>query len=202
LPFNLLVFISIQCYANCRVSMLLLLLIRHIWLHHQYMLKYTLLPLTDMFYNSLCSYGPVFNATFNNMSVICGSQFYWWRKTGEHHWPATSHWQTLSHNVSNTPPHDKDLNDTFDYTISTCSSTLCYHWQICSTTPYVAMGRCGLDLMVVRFTTTCAISPNPKLIEIDISSNGQNFKILWLIWNINCSYIRELWCLMPLSTIC
>ena len=22
----------------------------------------------------------VFNATFNNISVICGSQFYWWRK--------------------------------------------------------------------------------------------------------------------------
>lgn len=61
LPFNLLVFISIQCYANCRVSMLLLLLIRHIWLHHQYMLKYTLLPLTDMFYNSLCSYGPLWS---------------------------------------------------------------------------------------------------------------------------------------------
>jgi hypothetical protein len=30
------------------------------------------------------------------------SQFYWWRKPedrGENHWPVTSHWQTLSHNV-------------------------------------------------------------------------------------------------------
>jgi hypothetical protein len=23
----------------------------------------------------------VFKATFNNISVICGSQFYWWRKS-------------------------------------------------------------------------------------------------------------------------
>jgi hypothetical protein len=30
-----------------------------------------------------------------------GAQFYWWRKLmpGENHWPAGSHWQTLSHNI-------------------------------------------------------------------------------------------------------
>jgi hypothetical protein len=48
----------------------------------------------------------VFNATFNNISVIC-----WWsvllvKETGvprENHQPVASHWQTLSHNVvSNT----------------------------------------------------------------------------------------------------
>ena len=44
----------------------------------------------------------VFNATFNNISVIS-----WWsvllveetRVPRENHWPASSHWQTLSHNV-------------------------------------------------------------------------------------------------------
>ena len=44
----------------------------------------------------------VFNATFNNISVIL-----WWSVLfveetgvpGENHRPATSHWQTLSHNV-------------------------------------------------------------------------------------------------------
>jgi len=44
----------------------------------------------------------VFNATLNNISVIL-----WWSVLlvvetgvpGENHRPATSHWQTLSHNV-------------------------------------------------------------------------------------------------------
>ena len=41
----------------------------------------------------------VFNATFNNISVIYhGSQFYWW-STWENHRPVVSHWQTLSRNV-------------------------------------------------------------------------------------------------------
>jgi len=56
----------------------------------------------------------VFNATFNNISVI------WWRSVllveeakvpGENHRPAASHWQTLSHNiVSSTPRHEQDAN--------------------------------------------------------------------------------------------
>jgi hypothetical protein len=41
----------------------------------------------------------VFNATFNNISVIS----WWWvvlvGETGENHRPVASHWQTLSHNV-------------------------------------------------------------------------------------------------------
>ena len=44
----------------------------------------------------------VFNATFNNIQLYHGGQFYWCRKTGvpgENHRPAASHWQTLSHNV-------------------------------------------------------------------------------------------------------
>ena len=41
--------------------------------------------------------------------LYCGGQFCCqWKKTGvsgENHWPAASHWQTLSHNViSSTPP--------------------------------------------------------------------------------------------------
>jgi hypothetical protein len=50
----------------------------------------------------------VFNATFNNISVIS-----WWsvllveetRVPGENHWPASSHWQTFSHNVVSSTPH-------------------------------------------------------------------------------------------------
>jgi hypothetical protein len=54
----------------------------------------------------------VFNATFNNISVIS------WRSVllvkviripGENHRPATCHWQTLSHDVlSRTPRHERD----------------------------------------------------------------------------------------------
>ena len=47
----------------------------------------------------------VFNATFNNISVIS------WRSAGlveeptENHQPAASHWQTLLHNVVSSTPH-------------------------------------------------------------------------------------------------
>ena len=52
----------------------------------------------------------VFNATFNNISVIL-----WWSVLmveetsvpGENHQPVASHWQTLSYNVvSSTPRHE------------------------------------------------------------------------------------------------
>jgi hypothetical protein len=56
----------------------------------------------------------VFNATFNNISDIS------WRSVllaeevrvpGEKHWPATSHRQTLLHNVvSSTPRHERRSN--------------------------------------------------------------------------------------------
>ena len=44
----------------------------------------------------------VFNATFNNISVISFRSVYFVEKTGvpaENHRPVASHWQTLSHNV-------------------------------------------------------------------------------------------------------
>jgi hypothetical protein len=52
----------------------------------------------------------VFNATFNNISVIS-----WWSVllveetgvTGENHRPVTSHWQTLSHNVVSSTSRDE-----------------------------------------------------------------------------------------------
>ena len=56
----------------------------------------------------------VFNATFNNISVML-----WWsvllveetRVSGENHWSVISHCQNLSHNVvSSTPRHEQGLN--------------------------------------------------------------------------------------------
>ena len=45
---------------------------------------------------------PLFNATFNNISVISRCSVLMLKETGvprENHWPVASHWQTLSHNV-------------------------------------------------------------------------------------------------------
>jgi hypothetical protein len=54
----------------------------------------------------------VFNATFNNISVILWQSVLLVEETGvpkENHRPAASHCQTLSHNVvSSTPCHERD----------------------------------------------------------------------------------------------
>jgi len=49
----------------------------------------------------------VFNATFNNMSVISWRSVLLVEETevpGENHRPVASHWQTLSHNVVSSAP--------------------------------------------------------------------------------------------------
>ena len=56
----------------------------------------------------------VFNATFNNMSVISWCSFLLVDKIGvpgENHRPVVSHWQTLPHTVvSSTPRNERDSN--------------------------------------------------------------------------------------------
>ena len=56
----------------------------------------------------------VFNANFNNISVISWPSVLLVEKTGvpgENHRPVASHGQTLSHNVvSSTPRHERDSN--------------------------------------------------------------------------------------------
>jgi len=55
----------------------------------------------------------VFKATFNNISVIFWRSVLVVEEIGvprENYRPATTHWQTLSHNcVSTTPRHERDL---------------------------------------------------------------------------------------------
>jgi hypothetical protein len=55
-----------------------------------------------------------FNASFNSTSVILGQSVLLVEDTGvpgKNHWPAASHWETLSHNVvSNTPRHEQYSN--------------------------------------------------------------------------------------------
>jgi hypothetical protein len=48
-----------------------------------------------------------FNSTFNNISVVSWRSVYLVEETrvpGENHWPVTSHWKTLSHNVVSSTP--------------------------------------------------------------------------------------------------
>jgi len=53
----------------------------------------------------------VLNATFNNISVILWRSVLLLKEIGENHRPATSHWQTLSHNVvSSATRHERDSN--------------------------------------------------------------------------------------------
>jgi len=56
----------------------------------------------------------VFNATFNNISVILWQSVLLVGETGVHgenHWPVASQWQTVSHNVvSSTPRHERGSN--------------------------------------------------------------------------------------------
>ena len=65
----------------------------------------------------------MFNATFNNISVIS------WRSVllveeismpGEHHRSATSHWQTVSHNVVSSKPRH-ELNSNFQLELNSNS---------------------------------------------------------------------------------
>ena len=86
----------------------------------------------------LKSYGQgiVFNATFNNISVISWRSVLLMEETGvpgEKQRPAASHWQTLSHNVVSSTPR---LSARFDLTtfvvigtdwIGTCSYKPNYH---------------------------------------------------------------------------
>jgi hypothetical protein len=49
----------------------------------------------------------VFNATFNNISVISWRSVLLMEETGEpgeNHWATASYWQTLSHNVVSSTP--------------------------------------------------------------------------------------------------
>jgi hypothetical protein len=56
----------------------------------------------------------VFTTTFNNIAAILWQSVLFMEETGvcgEHRWPATSHWQTLSHNVvSSTSWYERDSN--------------------------------------------------------------------------------------------
>ena len=64
-----------------------------------YLISGRLNVLTSMMKNKYYESVIVFNATFNNISVISWRSVLLVEETGENHRPAASRWQTLSHNI-------------------------------------------------------------------------------------------------------
>jgi hypothetical protein len=94
----------------------------------------------------------VFNATFNNMSVILLQALLLLEETAENHWPVVSHWQTLSHNVEHLALIE--IQDTALILYNICCIWL---WSEINHTFLLRGRRCG-DRIVVWYTTTYAIS--------------------------------------------
>jgi hypothetical protein len=80
----------------------------------------------------------VFNATFNNISVISWQSVLLVEEKGEpreNHWPVASHWQTLSHNVVSSTPCLSGVR-TLIGTDCTGSCKSNYHTIMTTTAPY------------------------------------------------------------------
>jgi hypothetical protein len=68
----------------------------------------------------------VFNATFNNISVISWRSVLLVEETGvprENHRPVASHWQTLSHNIASSTLRLSEVRTHNDYTITMAPSS-------------------------------------------------------------------------------
>ena len=57
----------------------------------------------------VCFLVMVFNATFNNISVICGGQFYWWRKPSIY-CKSLTNFITYDNDVWSTSRHEQGSN--------------------------------------------------------------------------------------------
>jgi hypothetical protein len=74
----------------------------------------------------------VFNATFNNSSVISWLSVLLVEESGvpgENHRPVASHWQTLSHNVVSSTPHLSRIR-LYGVFMNFYSHTGKYYWQL------------------------------------------------------------------------
>jgi len=79
----------------------------------------------------------MFNATFNNSSVISWQSVLLVEETGgpgENHRHVASHWQAFSHNVvSSTPSHERDSNSQLTNLSEVCQSiTSIWNWLFSS----------------------------------------------------------------------
>jgi hypothetical protein len=76
----------------------------------------------------------VFNATFNNISVILWQSVLLVEETGvpgENHWPVVSYWLALSHNVMSP---ERDSNSHIVVIGTDCISSCIFHYHTITTT--------------------------------------------------------------------
>ena len=120
----------------------------------------------------------VLNATFNNISVISWCSVLLVEETevpGENHWPVSSHWQTLSHNVVSSTPHLSVV-----WTLNVSSDR---HWLY--------------RYIVVISSTT--IQPQPPILQgtyTNITSYGKNISTNLRRLKLSCR-----WCFFTVLSV-
>jgi hypothetical protein len=70
------------------------------------------------------------NATFINISVISWRSVLLVDETGENHWPAASHWQTLSHTMSKHAVCSKWIQNVYRLSYLNTDETKCSLYEI------------------------------------------------------------------------
>ena len=119
-----------------------ILILQQFWLDQQHKIFKTLSVF--MVYHSLVGWFMVFNAIFNNISVILWQSVLLAEETrvpGENQWPVASHWQTLSHNVVSSTPrlsrirtYNLSSDRSWLHRTSSCKSN--YHTITITTNPF------------------------------------------------------------------
>ena len=110
----------------------------------------------------------VFNAIFNNISVISWRSVFLVEETGEKHRPVASRWQTLSHNVVSSTHRLSGvrIHNVSDYTIESMKAFYCmfiYIYIYCHWRPSYQEGRVWLLLSGLTPPHCCACSnPEPE----------------------------------------
>ena len=147
----------------------------------------------------------VFNATFNNISVISWRSVLFVKETGENHEPVASHWQTLSHNVVSSTPHlEQGFNSQLQLGLMEELIILLIYSKI-----EVPLIRDESAHKKQEQTLLCSV-PLPLFSSfLDYSTThfiakyfAKKEEIRWSEENFNlCIDGCGLWCLTPLSTI-
>ena len=132
----------------------------------------------------------VFNATFNNISVISRRSVLLVEETwvpGINHPLVASHWQTLSHNVlSSTPRHEREFELTTSVVIGTnCTGSCRSNYHTITTTAVPLWVVVPAIVWYLVLTSTIAIS------ALNTTSSFEFYSCLWrLVFDTNTYMIK------------